>query len=254
MFGEIANVSIAGMVRLLSVFRQTGKLEINGQDGEGQIYFKSGIIVGTSKAVSHLSEEVLRLFLLKEGRFSFQALESVPAKSLQGELQEIENLILESSRRMVSQEAAEYLPGDDVVLQLAPVAGEKESMRLDFLRDEWNLLTRVNGEDPMGVVREKSGIRKGRALQILYGLLSAGILRRTRFRIPKVIEIATQELGNMGEALVREAFRKLKLDQSSMHMRQLIELLNELERNVTLLLGPTRARHIIDQMWEGSKR
>ena len=41
---------------------------------------------------------------------------------------------------------------------------------------------------------------------------------------------------------MREAFRKLNLDQSRMHMRQLIDLLNELERNITLLLGPSRAK------------
>jgi len=254
MFGEISNVSVGGMLRLLSVYRQTGRLRVRGEDGEGEIYIKAGTIVGTAKATSKLREEVLRLLLLKKGYFHFQPQESLSNKQQQGQEEEIENLILEASRHIPSQEAAEYLPGDEVVLQLAPVAGEKEWMKLNFQRDEWNLLTRVNGENSLGVVREKSGIRKGRALQILYGLLSAGIIRKTRFRISKVIEIATQELGNMGEALVREAFRKLSLDQSRMHMRDLINLLNELERNITLLLGPTRARNIIELMWEASKR
>lgn len=254
MFGEVSNVSIGGMLRLLSVYRQTGSLRVRGEDGEGEIYLQNGLIVGTSKPGKQLREEVLRLLLLKKGYFHFQTLETLPAKHLQGKDEEIENLILEASRQIPPQEAAEYLPGDEVVLQLAPVAGEREWMRLQLQRDEWNLLIRVNGEDSMGVVRDKSGLRKGRALQVLYGLLSAGIVRKIRFRIPQVIEIATRELGNLGEALVREAFRKLNLDQSRMHMPDLIKLLNELERNITLLVGPTRAQHVIGMMWEGSKR
>ncbi|MCK5240998.1 DUF4388 domain-containing protein [bacterium] len=254
MFAELSNVSVGGMLRLLAVHRQTGKLRVKGEDGEGEIYIQDGTIVGTSKIAGKLHEEVVRLLVLKKGYFQFEKAESLNSKQQQGHEEEIENFILEASRTIVSQEAAEYLPGDEVVLQLAPVAGEKEWMKLNLLRDEWDLLTRVNGDDSLGTVREKSGLCKGRALQILYGLLSAGIIRRTRFRIPKVIEIATRELGNMGEALVREAFRKLKLDQSRMHMKQLIDLLNELERNITLLLGPTRAKYIVGIMWEGSKR
>jgi hypothetical protein len=254
MFGELSNVSMGGMLRLLSVYKQTGMLKIRGEGGEGEIYLQDGVIVGTSKAGSKLREEVLRLLLVEKGNFQFKALDSIGSKQQQGREEEIETLILEASRHIASQEAAEYLPGDEVIMQLAPLAGERKHVKLDLLRDEWNLLTRVNGEDSMAMVREKSGIRKGRAFQIIYGLLSAGILRRTRFRIPQIIEIATQELGNMGEALVREAFRKLKMDQTHMHMRQLIDLLNELERNITLLLGPSRAQHIISIMWEGSKR
>ncbi|MEW6517575.1 MAG: DUF4388 domain-containing protein [candidate division FCPU426 bacterium] len=254
MFGEVTNVSIGGMLRLLAIYHQTGSLRVRGEDGEGEIYLQNGQLVGTSKPGKQLHEEVMRLLLLKKGFFHFQNLETIPAKHVQGKDEDIENLIMESSRQIPPEEAAEYLPGEEVVLQLAPVAGEREWVRLQLQRDEWNLLIRVNGEDSMAMVREKSGLRKGRALQVLYGLLSAGIVRKIRFRIPKVIEIATRELGNLGEALVREAFRKLRLDQNRMHMRELIALLNELERNITLLVGPTRAQHVIGLMWEGSKR
>ncbi|MCD4813999.1 DUF4388 domain-containing protein [bacterium] len=254
MFGELTNVSVGGMLRLLFVYHQTGRLKVRGEDGEGEIFMERGMIVGTNKAAGKLKEELLRLLQLKKGHFHFQKLETLTVKQKQGVFAEIESSILEASRSTVSQEAAEYLPGDEVVLQLAPVAGDRQMMQLTFLRDEWNLMTRINGEDSMSMVREKSGIRKGRAIQIIYGLLSAGIIRKIRFKIPKVIEIATQELGNMGEALVRQAFRKLRMDQSRMHMRQLIDLLNELERNIALLLGPTRAKTIIGLMWEGSKR
>jgi hypothetical protein len=122
------------------------------------------------------------------------------------------------------------------------------------MREEWNFLTKVNGEDSLEALMVKSDLPRDRAIQVAYGLLSAGLLRKTRFRIPEVLEIATRELGNMGEALVRQAFKTLRINQARMQMKDLIALLNELERNITLLLGPTRASAVVGQMWEGAKR
>jgi hypothetical protein len=39
-----------------------------------------------------------------------------------------------------------------------------------------------------------------------------------------------------------------------MRAKELIALLNELERNATLLLGPSRASALVNQMWEKSKQ
>jgi hypothetical protein len=254
MIGELTNVSVAGMLRLLSAYQQTGCLKVSGQDGEGEIYLEQGRIVGAGTKKKDLAEEVLRLLLVQQGYFHFEPSEAVPRTHLQGSLDEIESLILESSRRTKSAAVQEFLPSAETVLQLAPIFSKREKIRLDLRREEWNLLTQVNGEDSLGILVEKSGLARERALQAVYGLLSAGLLRKARFRIPEILDIATRELGDLGEALVRQAFRKLGLDQSRMHMKQLIALLNELERNITLLLGPTRAGAIIGLMWEGAKR
>lgn len=254
MFGELSNVSVGGMLRLLSVFQQTGRLKIRGEGGQGEIYLNTGRIVGTSHSKKNLSEETLRLLLLKKGFFHFQPMESVPPENVSGVAEEVEAIIIEASRQCDPDEAQEYIPTLETVVQLAPIQGERTHIELKLLRDEWNFLTRVNGEDPIRIIIEKSRLQESRAIQILYGLIAAGLIRKTRFKIPMVMEIANRELGNMGEALVRQAFRKLKLDQSHMHMKELIALLNELERSITLLLGPTRASHIIGLMWEGSKR
>lgn len=254
MFGEISNVSVGGMLRLLSVFQQTGRLKVRGEDGDGEIFLQEGRIVGTSKPNEDIGSEVLRLLLLKKGFFHFQPMETIPLEKSQGIAEEVENLIMEASRRCDAKEATEYLPNFDTVIQLAPIQGNRTKIQINMERDEWNFMTHVNGEDPIQLLIEKSEMEEARCIQILYGLLSSGIVRKTRFRLPKLFEIANKELGNMGEALVRQAFRKLKLDQTRMHMRELIALLNELERSVTLLLGPTRASHIIGLMWEGAKR
>lgn len=254
MIGELTNVSVAGMLRLLSVYQQTGCLKVTGDDGAGEIYLEQGRIVGTGSKKKELAEEVLRLLLVQQGFFHFEPLEAVPRAHQQGSLDAVESLIIESARRCAPAVAQEYLPAPDSVLQLAPIFSQRDHLQLNLTRDEWNFLTQVNGEDSLQTLLDKSKLPHEQAVRTAYGLLSAGLLRRTRFRIPEIMDIATQELGDLGEALVRQSFRKLGLDQSRMHMKELIALLNELERNITLLLGPTRASALIGRMWEGAKR
>jgi hypothetical protein len=254
MIGELTNVSVAGMLRLLSVYRQTGCLKVSGDDGEGEIYLESGAIVGTDSKRKDLNLEVLHLLLLQRGFFHFEPLDAIARTRQQGKLEDVESLILEASRHADADALQDYLPPAEAVLQLAPLSVERDRLRLELQREEWNLLTKVNGEDVLQTVLAKSGLPRARALQAVHGLLSAGLLRKTRFRIPEVLEIANRELGNMGEALVRQAFRKLGVDQTRMRMKDLIALLNELERSITLLLGPSRAGAVVGQMWEGAKR
>lgn len=254
MIGELSNVSVAGMLRLLSAYAQTGCLKVSGAGGEGEIYLEKGRIVGTQAKRKDIVDEVLRLLSLQQGFFHFEA-QAMIAKTLhQGTVEDVENLILETSRRCPAATISDFLPSGEAVLQMAPIFSERAHLRLELQREEWNFLTKVNGEDTLGMLLEKSELPRDRALQVTYGLLSAGLLRKARFRIPELVEIATRELGNMGEALVRQAFKKLNINHTRMHMKDLIAVLNELERNITLLLGPTRATAIIGQMWEGAKR
>ncbi len=254
MIGELSNVSVGGMLRLLSAYQQTGCLKVVGADGEGELYLEKGQIVGTKSKRKDVADEVLRLLSLQQGFFHFEALESIPKSNRQGTVEDVESIILEASRRIPFTTLQEFLPGGEAVLQMAPIYSERGRLRLDLMREEWNFLTKVNGEDSLEALMVKSDLPRDRAIQVAYGLLSAGLLRKTRFRIPEVLEIATRELGNMGEALVRQAFKTLRINQARMQMKDLIALLNELERNITLLLGPTRASAVVGQMWEGAKR
>jgi hypothetical protein len=254
MIGELANVSVSGMLRLLAIYKQSGCLRVSGDDGEGQVYLDQGVIVGTDSKEKDLSVEILHVLLLQHGYFHFEPMEEIPRRFQQGKIEEVESLILEASRHISAETLQDFLPPVTAVLQMASLSVERTDLHLHLHRDEWNLLCKVNGEDAIYQIMDKSQLPQERALQTVYGLLSAGLVRKIRFRIPQVMEIANQELGNMGEALVRQAFRKLNIDQSRMLMKDLIALLNELERNITLLLGPSRASEIVGQMWEGAKR
>ncbi len=253
LFEYYTEVSVGGMVRLLARYRQTGNLKVRGKNEAGEIYLEAGCIVGTDRKGTNLKKRVLSLLLAREGKFHFQPENEIPAAARQGKLEEIENLLLEASRNSDPQEVVNYLPPPETVLQLAPVLDTQKILHLDMESDEWNVLIRINGEESLQMLYEKTSLKTGRMRQILYGLWSAGLVRKTRFRVSRVFEIASRELGNLGEALIREVFRKLGLDRNHMHMPELIQLLNELQRSITILMGPTKAEQIIELMWREAK-
>jgi hypothetical protein len=254
MNGELSNVSVAGMLRLLTVHRQTGCLKVSGADGEGKIYLEQGVIVATDRPRQDLSVEVLHLLLLQRGIVEFEAMDSVPRSHPPVRLEHVEALIVEASRHADAEDLQDLLPPDSAVLQLAPLPAGREGLRLELKPEEWNLLTRVNGVATLEEVVAGTGLPRERALQAVHGLLSAGLLRKTRSRTPRVFKVANQELDTMGEALVRQAFHTLGLDPRSIRMQDLIALLDELEDSLTQLLGPSRAEAVLTRMWEDAKR
>lgn len=254
MLSELSNVSVAGMLRLLTNHRQTGSLKVSGADGAGEIFLDQGAIVGSDRPDQDLSVEVLHLLLLQRGIVSFEPLGSLPPQHVQGRLEDVETLILEASRHADADGLLDLLPPDEAVLQLTTLSTARERLRLELKVEEWNLLAQVNGVNTLAEVMARSGLPRARALQAVHGLLSAGLMRKARSRLPEVFEFANRELDTMGEALVRQAFRQLGLDPTRIRVQDLIALLNELESSLTVLLGPTRANAVIDRMWKDAKR
>lgn len=254
MLSELSNVSVAGMLRLLTNYRQTGSLKVSGDDGAGEIYLDQGVIVGSDRPHEDLSVEVLHLLLLQRGIVQFEPMGSLPVQHAQGRLEDVETLILEASRHADADTLFDLLPPDEAVLQLTMLSTVRERLRLEIRIEEWNLLTQVNGVNTLDKVVTRSGLPRARALQAVYGLLSAGLVRKVRSRVPEAFEFANRELDTMGEALVRQAFRQLGLDPTHIRVQDLIALLNELESSLTVLLGPTRANTIMDRMWKSAKR
>jgi hypothetical protein len=83
--------------------------------------------------------------------------------------------------------------------------------------------------------------------------LSSGFLRRTRFKIPEVAKIAKGDMGNIGAAIVDGAFSKLNIEKSRMGMRELISLLNELELSFSEIVGKTKAKALVEKIWDSTK-
>jgi hypothetical protein len=120
--------------------------------------------------------------------------------------------------------------------------------------EEWNTLLLFDGERNLDEVLKLAPEGSGRPVVVVHCLLSAGLLKKVRFRFPDLEKLAEENLGNMGLILVQNAYRKTGISRARMGMRELVRILNDLEKSMTLIVGPTRSAEITEIMWETVKR
>jgi hypothetical protein len=258
--GTTGSISVAGMLRLLCSYGKTGVLEVDGDKDKGSIELNGGeitnasIMSGSEKKLSP-REAIIRLLLVMEaGSFSFE--ETKPSKSKSLDLC-VEDLILESARLYLQRnknlvEIKEYLPPENEVLKTAKMSPGKK-ISVTFFDDEWNMLIAFNGDANTGAILKETKIDGEKAQVIIYALISAGFLRRSRFKIPEISRIARGVMGNIGGAIVDSALHKLKIDTGRMGMRDFLGLLNELENSFAEITGRARAKEIIEKIWMETK-
>lgn len=192
MQGTTGNISVAGMLRLLCSYGKTGVFEVDGEKIKGRIELYKGditdavVAIGADKKMSVKEAAVRLLMVLEKGSFSFE--EKAPAKT-EGAGLCVEDLIMESARVLYKKhkdipQLADYLPPENEVLKIAKFSKDKK-ISVTFFNDEWNLLTAFNGDVNSGAVLSGAGIEPEKARVILYALISAGFLRRSRFKIPR---------------------------------------------------------------------
>ena len=260
MKGKISNVSVSGMLRMLCNFGKTGIFNINSDNIAGKVALINGEItdVTTEKTLSPVKDKkhglVQLLLAVEEGSFYFEDKAMQPKEPL-GIC--VEDAVLESARMLAGEYSGKInirdliLPDNEMV-RLARLIPPK-SMTITFTADEWNLLSAFNGDYNIGAAIEGSGMERSRAEIIMYGLMSAGLLRRMRFKIPEVSRIARESMGNIGAAIVDNEFLRQRIDRSRMGMKDFMALLNGLETSFSEIAGRTKAKEIIERIWAATK-
>jgi hypothetical protein len=200
---------------------------------------------------SQTADHVVELLKMTSGTFRFEdgvkGFEDFPIAMC------TENLILQSFRSVTETQASESLPPGSALLEWAP-RPEEYNLDLSLASDEWNTLILFDGDRNLDQVLAMAPKGKCNPVVSIYALVSAGLLKKVRFRFPDLERICQEELGNMGLVLVRNAYQKIGVSRARMGMRELIRILNDLDKSMTLIVGPTRAAAVVDRLWEATKR
>jgi|GEM_PF-2006937 len=197
------------------------------------------------------TENIVALLRLSSGTFRFEdgvtGFEDFPTTMC------TENLILKSFRSLSEKTANESLPPGSALLEWSP-RPEDYTLDLSLSSDEWNTLLLFDGDRSLDTVLQMAPKAKTPATVTVYSLVSAGLVKKVRFRFPDLERICQEELGNMGLVLVRNAYQKVGVSRARMGMRELIRILNDLDKSMSLIVGPSRTLAIIDRLWEATKR
>ncbi len=254
MKATISNISVAGMLRLLCNYKKTGILKVEGTEIRGDIAILDGEIVDANTNIDSDKRKaaINLLTVIDEGSFYFQE-KSVPVKKSLGFC--VEDIILESARviREKNQiDIKDYLLPENEILKISRLP-ENKKLTITFLNEEWNFLINFNGDNSIATVIKNLKMEKSKAETIIYGLISAGLLRRTRFKVPEITKIAKSRMGNLGAAIVDTEMTKLNIDRTKMGMKDFLGLLNNIEKSFEEIIGKEKAKLIIEEIWANTK-
>lgn len=256
MKGTISTISVAGMLRLICSYEKSGVFKIDGQSISGDVSLENGVItdVRIKGAQPDNPRAGLVRLLSEAGGGSFYFEEGSPVGKTPAGI-DVEDVILESSRGFAEKNSDvldDFLMPENEVLKITTLH-ENKKLKVLFTPDEWNVMISFNGDSNIKSAFENSGVEKKKARAALYGLVSAGLLRRARFKIPEIGKIALEHLGNIGLAIVDAEMARLKIDRTRMGMRDFLNLLNSLEKSFADITGKSRAQQVIEIIWNGTK-
>ena len=261
--GTLSDFSLADIIQLISLGRKTGEVVIDaGNNGDGSIFFRGGRIVTARLSDMPAFDAIYTFFTFDDGTFRF-----VEGTEPPGDVTPLnvsnESIIMEGTRRADEwQRLRERISSLDLVVGLMsdPMASGREEINLR--PDEWKVLTLVNGQQDIRAIARRSGFGDFKTAKIIYNLMLAGlvqvIVEEPVAALPapalgvdlydSLSTIATQQIPT-ARVFLDDAFRRMGVAVGQpAPFDSAMGICSQFEKAVGMLLGPSRARSLGEQM------
>ncbi|MBN1485509.1 MAG: DUF4388 domain-containing protein [Chloroflexia bacterium] len=253
--GDLSEFSLPDIIQLVDLSKQTGAVHIAGSMAgkaiEGWIYFRNGELISARFGRLPAEEALHALFTLPAGHFVFEEGVDLPPREIKASN---EKLIIEGIRRVDEwEQLKEKAPALDVVLGLVSIPDERRK-EISLEPEEWRVLTLIDGRNTIGEIAERSGLGEFRTTQIVLHLLETGLVEEKEVFVGQQLfeelgRIAVETLGHSATVLLEDAFRRQGVEPGEEATPQQVQLLCQgFERSISLLVGPSRARRLVDDM------
>jgi len=259
--GDLSEFSLPDIIQLVDLSKQTGAVHIVGEMGgrkvEGWIYFRNGQVISARLGRLPPLEALYTLFTLPAGSFIFEEGADLPPREITASN---EAIIIEGIRRVDEWASLrEKAPSPDTVFGLVPIPGERQA-EIALEPEEWRVLTLVDGRNTVADIAERSGLGEFRTCQILVHLREAGLIQEHEVHLGERLfeelgRIAVENLGHSARVLLEDAFRRQGIDpKGDATPEQVQAACNVFERSIALLVGPSRARRLVEGMLLEARR
>lgn len=259
--GDLSEFGLADIIQLVDLSKQTGAVhivaELRGKEIEGWIYFRNGQVISARLGRLSAREALFTLFTLPAGAFVFEEGVDLPPRELNASN---EKLIIEGIRRADEWVALqERVPPLNTVFSLI-TSPEYSAQEINLEPEEWRVLTLVDGRNTLLEIAERSGLGEFRTSQIIVHLLEANLIEEKEVFVGERLfeelgRIAVDNLGHSALVLLEDAFRRQGVEpgeEASPDEAQ--QVCQGFERSIALLVGPSRARRLVDEMLTQARR
>jgi len=237
--GNLRQLPLLDIIRMLSLGNRTGRLDINQVGKTGEIYLERGNIAHAVTGTQIGEKGVYTLMGWLEGDFTFTPDIAAPEKSIDVAT---EQLLLEAARQAEQwEDIKEVISSTEAVFNISP-SGSTSTVSLKPL--EWQVLAQVNGQRSVIEIGEILGLHEFEVAKIVYSLTTAGLMQevtdaRTIFRdivdeefFEKVSVSYTEVMGPIGPVIIEEEIQLLGEDPKAFPQDKVSELVERISLEI----------------------
>jgi hypothetical protein len=196
-------------------------------------------------------ESLYTLFTLPAGAFLFEEGVDLPPRDINDSN---EKLIIEGIRRADEwADLREKAPALNTVLGLV-TSPDGSQPEINLEPEEWRVLTLVDGRNTVAEIATRSGLGDFRTQRIIVDLLEAGLIEEKEIFVAELLfeelgRIAVDTLGHSARVLLEDAFKRQGVTpESDASPEQVQAVCQGFERSIALLVGPSRAERLVEDM------
>jgi hypothetical protein len=237
--GNLAQLALLDILRMLSSGNRTGKLEISYAGKTGELYMENGNIVHAVTGTQLGESGVYSLVGWLEGDFIFTP--GVPSPEISIDTV-TEQLLLEAARQAEQwEDIKDVLSSTDAVFNISP-SGSTSTISLRPI--EWQVLAQINGERSVVEIGEILDLNEFDVARIIYSLTTAGLLYEVVGGSPRVREITdeaffntltgiyTEIMGPIGPIIIEDEIKLLGEDKNAFPQDKLAELVERISLEI----------------------
>jgi hypothetical protein len=237
--GNLAQLSLLDILRMLTSGRRSGRLELQYGGKSGEIYLDRGIIVHAVSGAQMGERVVYSLMGWLEGDFSFSPDVISPERSIGSTT---EQLLLEAARQAEQwEDIKDVLSSTDAVFNINP-SGSTTTVSLKPI--EWQVLAQVNGERSVIEIGELLELHEFDVARIIYSLTTAGLLHEVvggtqQFReitdesfFEQLSVLYTEIMGPIGPIIIEDEIRLLGEDRNAFPQEKTAELVERISLEI----------------------
>ncbi|MFN2144754.1 MAG: DUF4388 domain-containing protein [Anaerolineales bacterium] len=214
--GNLAQLSLLDILRMLSSGSRTGRLDVRQGAKTGEIYLQRGSIVHAVTGTQMGEKGVYTLMSWLEGEFSFTPDVEPPERSIEAAT---EQLMLEASRQAQQwEDIKDVISSTDTVFNINP-SGSTSTVSLKPI--EWQVLAQVNGEKSVAEIAEVLSLNEFDVARIIYSLTTAGLMHevtgvKRSFKeivdesfFEQLTENFTEVMGPIGPVIIEDEIKMM---------------------------------------------
>lgn len=238
--GNLAQLSLLDILKMLSSGNRTGRLDIQQGAKTGEIYLQHGNLVHAVTGVKIGEAGVYTLMGWLEGDFSFTPDVDPPEESIN---MTTEQMLLEASRQAEQwEDIKEVVTSTDMVFNISP-SGSTDTVSLKPI--EWQVLAQVNGQRSIIEIAEILDLQEFDIAKIIYSLTTAGLLHeitdaQVLFRevvddsfFDQLTSIFTEVMGPIGPVIIDDEVRLLGEDKNAFPRDKAAELVERVSLEIS---------------------